>query len=67
MLHILIETKILSEIGYPKLEEFFSLTYITFAEQLHAHDGKYENDNAQHESKVSQSSDGFTHDWYKQV
>ena len=50
-----------------KTRRIFSLTYITFAEQLHAHDGKYENDNAQHESKVSQSSDGFTHDWYKQV
>ena len=60
MLHILIETKIVSVFKTRRV--FFSLTYITFAEQLHAHDGKYENDNAQHESKVSQSSDGFTHD-----
>lgn len=42
-------------------------TDIVFAEQLHSHDGKDENDNAKDEGQVTQGSDRSTHDWYEQV
>ena len=38
------------------------LTLVTFPKELHSHDSKDENDDAQHESQITQSSDSFTHD-----
>ena len=43
------------------------LTLVTFPKELHSHDSKDENDDAQHESQITQSSDSFTHDWNEQI
>lgn len=43
------------------------LTNIAFPEELHSHDSKYEDDDAQHECEVAQSSNSFAHYGDEQV
>jgi hypothetical protein len=43
------------------------VTVIVFAEELHAHDGEDEDDDAQDEGQVIQSADRFAHDGDQQV
>jgi hypothetical protein len=43
------------------------VTVIVFAEELHAHDGEDEDDDAQDEGQVTQSAHRFAHDGDQQV
>lgn len=40
----------------------YTLTGVVLAKELHAHDGKDENDDAQDKGQVTQGTHGFTHD-----
>ena len=42
-------------------------TCIAFAKKLHAHNSKYENDDAEYEGEVTQGSHGLAHDGDQQV
>lgn len=43
------------------------LTDVVLAEKLHAHDGKDEDDDTQHEGQVTQGTHRPAHDWDEQV
>lgn len=45
----------------------YPITDVIFAKELHAHDGKDENDDTQDECQVSQSANRFAHDGNEQV
>lgn len=44
-----------------------ALTGVVLAKELHAHDGKDENDDAQDEGQITQGTHSFTHDGDEQV
>ena len=39
------------------------LTFVAFAEKLHSHDGKYEDNDAEDDGQVPKGSHSLTHDW----
>lgn len=43
------------------------LAFVVLSEELHAHNGKNEDDNAEYKRQVTQGAHRFTHDGYKQV
>ena len=43
------------------------VTDVVLAEELHAHNSKDEDDDAEDQGEVAQGSDGFAHDGYEQV
>lgn len=55
--------------GFRRIEAigFLPSTCVVLAKQLHAHDRKYEDYNAEDEGQIAEGADSTTHDRYEQV